>query len=106
MLLNGKAKEDFEKFVIIFFRKERPDYINFSDESILKKYYRKTEIEKISIIIEWISLLEFHGKDFFKSCFRHHYSEKDIFKMKDIFKNSIISANNIYNDLKIYPCTR
>lgn len=54
MELTGKCKQYFEKWLISFFREKRTDYNNlFTDESILRKFYRKTDVEKNALTIEF-----------------------------------------------------
>ena len=52
-MLNGKAKEEFEKWLIEYYLTNRKDYNQFTNDSILKKHYRKTQIEQNALIIEW-----------------------------------------------------
>lgn len=61
MELTGKCKQDFEKWLISFFREKRTDYNNlFTDESILRKFYRKTDVEKNALIIEFFDSVEIY----------------------------------------------
>lgn len=77
MELTGKARDDFEKWLISFFREKRTDYNNlFTDESIIRKFYRKTDVEKNALIIDFFDSvgIYIHQK---RSClcaeFKHWY---------------------------------
>jgi hypothetical protein len=57
-MLNGKAKEEFEKWLIEYYLINRQDYNQFTNDSILKKHYRKTQIEQNALIIEWFDEID------------------------------------------------
>jgi len=52
-MLKGKAKEDFEKWYIPWVRNQRPDYVKFTDEQILRKFYRKVFSEQYGVLVDW-----------------------------------------------------
>jgi hypothetical protein len=100
MKLTGKAKEYFEKWLINFFREKRPDYrFNFTDESILRKHYRKTDVEQNALIIEWLNAIQYKGHNFYTYVFDFYYKYKiESQTIIDIQTQTIEKANEIYNE--------
>jgi len=120
MELRGKAKDDFEKWLISFFREKRTDYNNlFTDESILRKFYRKTDVEKNTLIIEFFDSVgifintppyymkvEKYNRGFESIVIDEKSgkiydldNDEDVFNSRQEAKNEAIKkANEIYND--------
>jgi len=53
MKLTGECREDFEIFVLKYFRQERKDYDKFTDNTVLGKFSRMTDIFQNALIIEF-----------------------------------------------------
>lgn len=57
MKLSGKSLEQFEKWYIPYLRKQRPDYIRFTDEQLLSKFRRKQDSEKYGVLVDFFDSL-------------------------------------------------
>jgi hypothetical protein len=94
MLLTGKALIDFDEWLIEYYLKNRQDYNQFSNGSILRKHYRKTEVEKNALIIEWFIYRQLLQNVFYKE-YRHTGFSDYTFAINQ----SIKKCNEIYNNL-------
>ena len=108
MILTGKAKQDFEFWLRDYYEINRKDYNKYPFPVILKKYYRKTDIEINALIIEWfdsvgiyIGLVRFNvGSGYFEA--RIHYHGGIYFtsiSRQEATTKAIEKANTIYNNL-------
>lgn len=61
--LTGKARELFIEFLIKWFRQFRPDYIQFSDEQIVKKFERRPIVDQMTLICIFFDVSNFEGED-------------------------------------------
>jgi DNA-binding MltR family transcriptional regulator len=59
--LTGKCLELFLIFLIEHFRKNRPDYIQFTDQQIIAKFKRRHLVDQAGILAVFLSSLE--GQD-------------------------------------------
>jgi hypothetical protein len=109
-LLTGKAELFFNMWLIEYYLKNRQDYHQFSNESILRKHYRKTEVEKKALIIDFFDSIGIYIyiEPYFSSMNRILFKNyvlrnKDIDEQNDYLSRSyateqaIIKANEIYN---------
>lgn len=94
MLLTGKALRDHNKWLIEYYFRNREDYHKFSNEIILRKHYRKTEVEKNALIIEWFIYRQIWQNVFYKE-YRHTAFSNYTFAINQ----SIKKCNEIYNNL-------
>jgi hypothetical protein len=53
MKITGLAKELFEKWYLLLIRKERKDYDKFSDDQVLRKFYRLLPSQKWGVYQDW-----------------------------------------------------
>jgi len=64
MKLTGQAKALFEKWYLLLIRKERKDYDRFSDEQILRKFYRLLPSQRWGVLQDFADSLEVELKVF------------------------------------------
>lgn len=57
--LTGKARELFIEFLIKWFRQFRPDYIQFTDEQIVKKFERRPIVDQMILISLFFDIANF-----------------------------------------------
>lgn len=101
-LLTGKAKIDFNIWLIEYYIKNRKDYHKFSIELILKKHYRKTELEQNALIIEWLDNMEYKGQRFYLTFFEFNLKHKlPNWGFKEISEKAIEQCNEFYNSLEL-----
>jgi len=110
MILTDKAELNFNLWLIEYYLKNRQDYNRFSNEIILRKHYRKTEVEKNALIIEWLDSanifiqIDFENRE---PIFSYYvYSGKDICSgeynansRSEATQQAILKANSLYNDM-------
>lgn len=51
MILQGAVKTQFEKWYIPFLRRQRSDYGRFSDDQLLRKFYRTISVMQYTVFI-------------------------------------------------------
>ncbi len=56
-MTTGKNKEQFEKWYLTLTRKERKDYIKFTDAQILRKFYRSIFEMQIGVYLAYYDSL-------------------------------------------------
>jgi len=94
-MLTDKAKEYFDKWLINYYLTNRQDYNQFTNDSIMRKHYRKTEIEKNALIIEWLDSIEVLS---FQEILLETYKDNYLmYPLNTIFKEAIEKSNEIYN---------
>ena len=115
MKLTGKTKEDFQEWLINYFREVRPDYrFNLTDGNILVKFRIRLEAEKNALIIEFfdsvkiyisINYVDMHTDLRSEKGFQSLVSHKNLSTMFRVIKSrkeatdkAIEKANEIYNN--------
>ena len=66
-MLSGKNKIQFEEHYLIESRKQRQDYNKYSDEVLLRKFYRKTLSEKYGIYVDYFDSVGVYIQSKFRS---------------------------------------
>lgn len=51
--MTGKCQEEFKKWYIPYIREQRPDYLRFSDESLLRKFNRSIPSMQFGVIVDF-----------------------------------------------------
>ena len=107
MELNGKCKEEFEKWYLFEYMRMIPEkdwtleFINQFEVTriyLLKEFYKKKPSEKYGVYEGFFNSLEYEGVKLFDKCFSFHYFQKTIYQTHyDIVKQAIEKANEIYN---------
>ena len=109
MLLTDKALRDCNKWLTEYYFRNREDYHKFSNEIILRKHYRKTEVEKNALIIEWLDSVNIKISITYSKTLKGFgfllYSEyckvnSGAHTRQEATQQAILKANEIYNNLK------
>ena len=74
MKLTEKAKEQFEKWYLILIRKERKDYLKFTNEQVLRKFYRLLPSQQWGTYQDWADSL---GYDIYFTPYYDWTKERD-----------------------------
>ncbi len=106
-MLTGKAKIFYDKWLIEYYLKNRPDYDKFSRETILNKHYRKTDVEQNALIINFFDCLGIYittkpsnfsfNTNWKFSILNHHNSPYDYNSRNSAIKSAISKSLEIYN---------
>jgi hypothetical protein len=60
MKLTGRTKEQFEKWYLLLIRQQRKDYDKFSDDQVLRKFYRLLKSQQWGVIQDFADSLGYH----------------------------------------------
>jgi hypothetical protein len=98
MILTGKCREGFEKWLRGYYELTRKDYDKYPFQILLRKFYRKTSIEQNALIIDYFSTLKYKGQDFWLYVFDAYYKIKiESMTINDVNIQAIEKANEILN---------
>lgn len=96
MILTGKAKEDFLKWV-----KKR---CNIKIHELIKVetwFDVQDDAFKNALIIEWFSTKRYGNYNLWNYCFSNAYWNRGMLEYMESIKQAIIKANEIYNERNI-----
>lgn len=106
MKLTGKSKEVFRDWYTPYIRKQRPDYIKFTDEQILRKFYRKIDSEKYGVLVDFFDSVGIKIFIFYNSyeiCdidIKNYYNDVNMDTRTQAREQAITKAVEILNNRK------